>query len=301
MDQLTALRVFRRAAEEGSFAAAARRLGLSAAAVSKNIGELEAHLSARLFHRTTRRMSLTEAGSRYYEQVLRILDDLEQADRSLSPQQRPTGVLRVAAPLTVTLTRLSRALPEFLARHPELSLELDLDDRRVDIVKDGFDLAIRGSDRLEDSSLVARKLTTLSHVVCGAPSYFARAGVPATPDDLRRHDCVQYTLSGHANEWEFRQAGRSVRVPVVSRYRVSSSLAVRDALLAGFGLSLIPLAYVEHDLQHGRLQTVLDDWAKVETSIYAVYPSRRHIAAKTRVFIDFLIEQLRPEAGPAAG
>lgn len=177
MDHLTALKVFRQVVEQGGFAAASRQLRLSPAAVSKNIAELEAHVAARLLNRTTRRMSLTEAGRQYYEQVARILDDLNEAELALGPlQQEPSGTLRVSAPLSLSLTLLSAAMPRFLARHPRLSLDLHLEDRRIDLVKEGFDVAIRGSDRLEDSSLVARKLMALEHVLCGAPAYFDQHG-----------------------------------------------------------------------------------------------------------------------------
>ncbi|WP_137387691.1 LysR family transcriptional regulator [Rhodoligotrophos defluvii] len=297
MDQLQAIRVFRQTVEQGSFAEAARRMGLSPAAVSKNIRELEAHLSVRLLNRTTRRMSLTEAGERYFEQIARILDDLAEADSSLGPLQRmPSGLLRVSAPMAFTLTRLSNAIVGFLDRHPDLTLDLKLEDRRVDLVKEGIDLAIRGSDRLEDSSLIARKLMTLHHVVCASPGYFARAGRPREPENLRSHNCVQFTLSGHAQEWSFTRKERTVRVAIGGRYKVTTSLAVRDALLAGFGLSLIPRIYVEKDIAEGRLTTVLDDWTPVETSIYVVYPSRQYVLPKVRAFVDFLIDEMQEEA-----
>ena len=291
MDHLTALKVFRTTAATGSFAGAARQMGLSAAAVSKNIAELEAHLKVRLINRTTRQMSLTEAGAAYVERLARILDDLAEADAALAPMgASPGGVLRVSAPLTFSLVSLSPAIAEFMRRYPNLRLELDLQDTRTDLIGGGYDLAIRGSDRLEDSSLVARELTTLTHVLCGAPAYFAAHGVPAQPEDLKAHECVQFTLSGHANRWTFTRAGRSVAVPVDGRYKVSSSIAVRDALLAGFGLSLIPRLYVESELATGRLQAVLADWEADRTPVYAVYPSR-HLAAKTRAFVDFLVER----------
>ena len=293
MDHLTALKVFRKVVEQGGFAAASRQLGLSPAAVSKNIAELEAHVAARLLNRTTRRMSLTEAGSRYYEQVARILDDLDEAEQSLGPmQQAPSGILRISAPMSLSLVRLSAAIPRFLERYPLVSLDLNLEDRRIDIVKEGFDLAIRGSDRLEDSSLVARKLMTLDHVLCGAPAYFQRHGVPDSPQALRGMECVQFTLSGHAEEWTFQRAGQTQRVPVRGRYKVSSSLAVRDALRAGFGVSLVPRVYVQGDLDSGALQAVLQDWSPDQTFVYAVYPSRRHMVAKVRAFVDFLLEEL---------
>lgn len=291
MDHLTALKVFRTTAAAGSFAGAARQLGLSAAAVSKNIAELEAHLKVRLINRTTRSMSLTEAGAAYVERLARILDDLDEADAALAPVgASPGGVLRVSAPLTFALTCISPHIPAFLARHPNLRLELNLQDTRIDLIGEGYDLAIRGSDRLEDSSLVARELMTMTHVLCGAPGYFAAHGRPAAPEDLKAHECVQFTLSGHANKWTFRRAGRSVAVPIDGRYKVSSSIAVRDALLAGFGLSLVPRIYVEQELAAGRLEAVLADWEADRTPVYAVYPSR-HLAAKTRAFVDFLLER----------
>jgi len=291
MDHLTALKVFRTTAAAGSFAGAARQLGLSAAAVSKNIAELEAHLKVRLINRTTRSMSLTEAGAAYVERLARILDDLDEADAALAPVgASPGGVLRVSAPLTFALTCISPHISAFMARHPNLRLELNLQDTRIDLIGEGYDLAIRGSDRLEDSSLVARELMTMNHVLCGAPGYFAAHGRPAAPEDLKAHECVQFTLSGHANKWTFRRAGRSVAVPIDGRYKVSSSIAVRDALLAGFGLSLVPRIYVEQELAAGRLEAVLEDWEADRTPVYAVYPSR-HLAAKTRAFVDFLLER----------
>lgn len=294
MDHLTALRVFREVVRHNGFAAAGRKLGLSSPAVSKNVSELEAHLSARLLNRTTRRLSLTEAGARYYAQIGQILDDLDETERSLNPSDdNPAGTLRVSAPVSLTLVRLSQAIPAFLARYPNLKLDLHLDDRRVDLIQDGFDVAIRGSDRLLDSTLVARRLMTLQHVVCASPDYFARHGRPAAPDDLRAHTCIQFSLSGHANEWTFRKGDDERRIPVDGRYKVSSSLAVRDALRAGFGLTLIPCTYVQDDLARGTLATALDDWHMPETGIFAVYPSRRHLDAKVRAFVDFLVDALR--------
>ena len=291
MDRYTALQVFRQVAELKSFAAAGRRLALSPAAVSKNIAELEAHVGARLIHRTTRRMSLTEEGQTYLEHVVRGLDALAEAEQALCPvKTTPSGTLRVSAPMTVTLTMLSGRIPEFLARYPLLSLDLHLDDRRVDLVREGFDLAIRGSDKLEDSSMVARKLTVMPHVLCAAPSYFEAHGRPATPADLKHHNCIRFSLSGHADQWEFSQGGHTERVDITARYSVASSLAVRDALRQGFGISLIPLPYVEGDLKEGRLHTALNDWTTVETTLYAVYPSRQHLAPKIRAFLDFLVE-----------
>lgn len=292
MDRLTALQVFRQVAERNSFAEAGRRLGLSPAAVSKNIAELEAHVGVRLISRTTRRMALTEEGRIYLEHVTRGLDALVEADQALCPvKAAPSGTLRVSAPMTVTLTRLSAAIPGFLARHPDLRLDLHLDDRRVDLIREGFDLAVRGSDKLEDSSLIARKLAVMPHVLCAAPSYFKAHGKPQAPADLKALNCIRFSLSGHADAWEFSKNGHTESIAVKGQYSVSSSLAVRDALRGGLGLSLMPRPYVEDDLKAGRLQAALEDWATVETTLYAVYPSRQHVAPKLRAFLDFLVEQ----------
>jgi DNA-binding transcriptional LysR family regulator len=270
MDRMTALLVFREVVRLGSFAEAARELSLSPAAISKNIAELEAKLGVRLLNRTTRRMSLTEAGSLYFNQVAPLLDDLDAADRSVGPlQHAPRGVLRVSAPVSLSLlTPISSAIPRFLEQNPGLSVDLRLDDRQVNIVEEGFDVAIRAVDALDDSSLVSRKLMTTPHIVCGAPAYFDRFGEPSDPAQLREHNCVLFTLSGHPDEWSFQRHDRTVRVRVDGRYRVSSSLAVRDALCAGFGLSLIPRVYVQKELEEGRLRTVLDTWAAVDLTVY---------------------------------
>ncbi len=290
MDHLTALTVFRHVVDRGSFAGAGRYLSLSPAAISKNISELEAHLKVRLLNRTTRHLSLTEAGTHYYERIIHILDDLTDVETTLSStQQTPSGLLRISAPMTLTLIGLSTAIPIFLSRYPALSIDLHLDDHRVDIVREGYDIVIRGSRNLEHSSLIARKLTTMPHVVCGSPEYFKHTGTPQRPEELEKHNCIQFSLSNHADLWEFTNTGTTVSVPINSRYKITSSLAVRDALRAGFGLSLIPRLYVEEDLEQGTLITVLDDWSSIETSVYAIYPSRRHLVSKVRCFIDFLI------------
>lgn len=294
MDKLTALRVFHAAAEAGSFAAAGRRLGVSAAAVSKNIAELEDHLKARLFNRTTRQVSLTEAGAAYLARVGPLLADLDRADESVAQLTRgPTGVLRVAAPASFSIVCLSRVSARFLAAYPEMSLHLDLDDRKVDIVAGGHDLAIRGSRRLDDSSLTARKLVDLPHVLCAAPGYLAQHGTPSTPHDLESHACLSYALSEPPGEWQFTRGADTARVPVRARFAATSSLALREAALEGMGLALLPLIYVSEALASGRLVRVLPDWHSPTASMYAIYPSRTHLAPKLSAYVNFLVDELR--------
>lgn len=293
MDRFTALTVFRNVVELGSFAAASRKLRLSPAAISKNISELEGHLSTRLINRTTRRMSLTDEGQLYFDRVVQILEDLNDADGMLEANRNaPSGTLRVSAPMTVSLIGLTDAIPGFLERYPDLTLDLNLDDRRVNVIEDGYDIALRGSDRLEDSGLIARKLMTMEHVLCASPAYFDRVGWLKEPQDIRQHNCLRFSLSGHAMKWTFRKGSRTEHVEVTGRYSVTSSLAIRDALRAGFGLSLIPRMYVSDDLVSGVLVPALPDWSANETSLYAIYPSRRYLAPKVRVFLDFLVAHL---------
>ena len=296
MDHMTALKVFRSVVEFGSFAEASRQMNMSPAAISKNVGELEAHLGVRLLNRTTRRMSRTEAGELFYSQVSRVLDDLNEAETLLGPmQQIPSGLLRVTAPMGVALIRITPKLPEFLKENPKLSVDLQLDSRRVNIVDEGFDLAIRASDGLVDSSLISKKLMNLEQVVCAAPSYLEAHGCPEAPQDLRDHECIKFSLSGHVDEWAFTCNEHTERVPIEGRYRVNSSFAVRDALTEGFGISMIPRIYVEDELKDGRLVPVLLNWKPNKTSVYAVYPSRRHLPNKVRVFIDFVREVLKED------
>lgn len=292
MDRYNALLVFRHVAQLGSFAAAARKLRLSAPAISKNVADLESHLGVRLINRTTRSMALTEEGKTYLEHVMRGLDALTEGEAALgNAKAEPTGTLRVSAPMTVTLTRFSQAIPAFLSRYPELRLDLDLDDRRVDIIREGFDVAVRSYGDLEDSGLIAKKLGVMPYALCASPSYFATHGRPLEPIDLKALTHVRFPFGGNADFWEFRKAGRVERIPVAARYSVTSSLAVRDALRAGLGVSLIPIPYVENDLKSGELELALGDWSAAETTHYAVYPSRQHLAPKVRVFIDFLVDQ----------
>lgn len=301
MDKLTALKVFRAVAEAHSFARAADRMGLSRAAVSKNISELEAGLNTRLFHRTTRQISLTEAGLIYFDRIGHILDELETADWAIEQlNDGPVGLLRVAAPHSFSLLCLLKMVPGFLAAYPDINLQLDMDDRKVNIVDGSYDLAIRGSNHLEDSSLIARKLTDLPHTVCAAPSYLASRGTPLIPADIVRHQCLSYSLSDRSGEWIFSKDGDTARIPINSRFAATSSIAVRQAVVEGLGMGLLPNAYIREELADGRIVRILDDWKTPTASIYAIYASRRHIPLKLRVFLDFLAKFLEDKTGAEA-
>jgi DNA-binding transcriptional LysR family regulator len=293
MDSLTDIAVFVQVVDAGSFTAAADRLGLSKSVVSKYVTRLEDRLGARLLNRTTRRLSLTEVGRAFYERSRLGLHELEEAEAEVSRLQgAPRGVLRINCPMSFGILHISPALPEFLADYPELSVEMSMDDRRVNLVEEGFDLAIRIGE-LPDSSLIARRLGPCRHVVCGAPAYFRRYGVPRTPEALRDHNAITFKYQDSPGEWHFRTSqGHVIRVPVSGSIQMNNSLGLRQALLHEAGVTLTPTFVVGEDIKAGRLQVVLQEYAAMELSIYAVYPQRRHLSPKVRAFVEFMLERI---------
>jgi DNA-binding transcriptional LysR family regulator len=297
MDSLTSMRVFAAVVEAGSFASAARRLKLSPAVVTKHVAALEDRLGVRLLERTTRRLSVTEGGGRYFERCLQILAVIEDAEREATEASAvPRGTLRISAPHTFATLHIAPHLSEFRRRFPEVALEIILSDRFVDLLEEGFDLAIGTPDGLQESSLVARRLAPCRFVVCGAPDYFRRHGEPQTPDDLAQHPCLGYTLSPRERQWVFAcpQDQRHI-VSVKGPLRSNSGDLLRAAAAGGAGVMLLPTFYVGDDLERGRLKAVLTDYRVQEYAIYAVYPSRKHLAAKVKAFIDFLTERYGAE------
>ncbi len=295
MDRFAAMTAFARVAETRSFSDAARRLGTSKSVVSRQIMALEADLGARLFHRTTRSMTLTEAGEGYYERVVRVLADVDDANLSVTRlQAAPRGRLRVNAPMSFGVRHLASAIPDFLALHPEVEIHMTMNDRFVDLVDEGYDVAVR-IGRLMDSALVARKLAPLRRVVCGSPAYLAARGVPRTPADLAGHECLGYSNMTTTDEWSFIGTdGRPVSVEVRGRLRVNNGDALRLAALRGLGLVIQPSFIVGADLQAGTLIGVLPDAVAQDGAIYAVYPHSRHLSPKVRAFVDFLAERFGP-------
>ena len=289
MDSLTDIAVFVQVVDTGSFTATAEKLGLSKSVVSKYVTRLEDRLGARLLNRTTRRLSLTEVGRAFYERSQQGLREIEEAEAEVSRLQgAPRGVLRLNSPMTFGILHIAPALPDFLALYPDLSVDMSLDDRRVDLVEEGFDLAIRIGE-LPDSSLVARRLGPCRHVVCGAPGYFKRHGVPRTPEDLRDHNAITFKYQDSPREWHFVSPnGGVIRVPVSGSIQMNNSLGLREALLREVGLMLTPTFVVGVDIKAGRLQVVLSEYRALEVSIYAVYPQRRHLSPKVRGFVEFM-------------
>lgn len=293
MDSLTDIAVFVQVVNSGSFTNAAARLSLSKSVVSKYVTRLEERLGVRLLNRTTRRLSLTEAGRTFYERSERGLQEISEAETEVSRlQDKPRGKLRINAPMSFGVLHVAPAIPEFLQRYPELSVDITFDDRKIDVIEGGFDVSVRISE-LADSSLVARRLGPCRHVVVASPAYLERYGVPGTPGELERHNVVTYQYQESAHEWEFRLPGtKPMFVRVNGSVQMNNSLALREALLNGAGITRIPTFVVGSDIQAGRLQPILSNYALPEVSICAVFAQRRHLSPKIRAFVDFMAERI---------
>ena len=288
MDTIDGMRTFVAVVAEGSFSGAAERLGMSPQLVSKYVGQLEQRLGARLLNRTTRRLSVTEGGQAYFERcqyVLAEIDEMESAIGDATAAAR--GRLRINAPMTFGTMHLSRAIADYQCGQPEVTVDLTLDDRVVDIVSEGFDIAIR-IGRLRESSLVARKLAPVRLVVCASPDYLVERGVPESPQDLDQHECLQYTLSSDAGRWRFQYGDQAQDVEVSGRFQANNGDAIRLAALAGRGLALQPTFIVGDDIRAGRLQLVLEDYEVEPMGVYAVYAHRQYLSGKVRTFVDHL-------------
>jgi DNA-binding transcriptional LysR family regulator len=295
MDKLQAMQLFTRVVDTGSFTAAAEQLGISRALASKLIQNLEDALGVRLLNRTTRRLSLTESGQNYYQRVSDVLSRLSEAEAEATELQiDPRGRLRVSAPIPFSTVHLAPAIAEFQRLHPRVEFDLNLNDRRVDLVEEGFDLAIRIS-QLADSSLMARKIAPCRMVAVASPEYLAEHGEPEKPADLARHECLRYTLTPNSEAWEFEREGSSISVPAHARMAVNNGDFIAAAAAAGIGIARLPTFIVADYLRNGTLRRILSSWTLPPIAVYAVYPKTRTLPAKTRRLIDFLVERFGPE------
>lgn len=294
MDTLEGMRTYAAVVSEGSFSKAAERLGRSPQLVSKYVAQLEDRLGVRLLNRSTRRLSVTEAGQAYFERcqgIVAEVDELENAVGNMSEAVR--GVLRINAPMTFGMHHLTPAIAEFQAAHPDLRVDLALDDRVIDIVREGFDLAIRIAD-LEASSLVARRLAPVNLAVCASPAYLERRGHPESPHDLASHECLGYTYSSARDRWRFTSANGVEEVQVSGRFCANNGDALRTAALAGHGLIMQPTFIVGDDLRAGRLVSVMPHHAVTPLNVYAVYAHRQYLSNKVRAFVEFLGDYFGP-------
>lgn len=291
MDRLTSMEVFHWVVELGSFSRAADRLEMSKATVTAHIAGIENRLGVRLLNRTTRKLSLTEDGSAYLEHVRRVLADVQETEGILSNARAvPRGRLRVDMPVTLGRQHIVPALPRFAAQYPELEVVATLDDRRIDLVEEGVDVAIR-MGALEDSSFIAKRVYATGYVVCASPDYLALHGTPATPEDLAAHRCLGFysAATRRTFEWPFERNGERFTVVPRGILSVSNAEALVDAALAGAGIVCLLEMIVSRPLASGELVPVLGDWqttAMVPMSV--IYPQNRHLSPKVRVFVDFV-------------
>jgi DNA-binding transcriptional LysR family regulator len=292
MDALADIAVFVRVVERGSFTLAAGELDLSRAVVSKYVSRLEERLGARLLHRTTRRLSLTEAGAALFEASRGALERIEEAEGAVAQlQSEPRGRLKASAPMSFGILHLGPAIAEFARAYPRVSLDLRLDDRFVDLVEEGIDVAVR-IGTLTDSSLVARRLATTRTLVCASPAYLAEHGEPEAPEDLAAHNCLIYSYLSTANVWRFTgPGGRQIPVAVNGSFRINNGIMLGEAAAAGRGILLTPSFYVAPLLRDGRLKRILPGYRLPELGIHAVYSERTQVPPKVRVFIDFLAQR----------
>jgi DNA-binding transcriptional LysR family regulator len=295
MDTLTRMRAFIDVVEAEGFSAAARKIGRSKALLSKYVRELEDELGALLLNRTTRQFSLTEAGHTYYRRALEIIreiDSLQETVRESSGDVR--GRIKLSAPRTFADAPIGQSLIDFAKQHPDITLEIHLDDRFVDLVEEGFDLAIRIS-RLENSSLIARRLAPFSVVLCASPELVAKHGLPQRPQDLAKLPCIIDTNSRYLSNWPFLgENAEMISVSVSGPIEANSPLAVRAATLSGLGFATLPDFIAAPDIESGRLVTALEDRIVKGGGIFAVYPHRRYLPAKVRVLVDFLVQWFKP-------
>lgn len=296
MDKLTSMLVFTKVAKAGSFAAAAKELGLSRAMATKHVMQLENGLGIRLLNRTTRNLNLTEVGAVYLERCRQILDDMEEMELAVTRlQTEPRGLLKVSASPFFGSYHVAPAITAYMEVYPDVHVDLILQTSYADLIEEGFDLAIQ-LDELQDSSLIARSLGTSQRVVCGAPAYFKKHGTPKTPEDLKNHNCLVNVSLSPRDHWQFTiPGGESLTVKVSGSLQANVADALRIAALSGLGLVILPTYMVGQDIRKNRLQAVLTEYVPAPLEIHAVYPHRKHLSAKVRTFVDFLHERFHPK------
>ncbi|WP_409522385.1 LysR family transcriptional regulator [Nitrincola sp. MINF-07-Sa-05] len=289
MDLLSAMAIFVRVVDLKSFSLAANELGISSSSVSKQVSQLEKHIGARLLQRTTRRLSVTEAGAAYYEKCISIMAEVKEAENLVSQLQgQPRGILRINCNMTFGQFQLARAIPSFMEKYPEVSFEVTLDDRMPDIVRDGFDLAIRITDpQLPDSSLIAREIATIPMYTCTTPQYIKQHGRPRTPEALREHNCLIFVHASNANLWSLRKGEKKHSIQVSGDLRANNSLVVREAVLAHRGIANLASFVIKPYVMSGEMELLFPDYEPERLSIFAVYPDRKYISPKVSAFIEY--------------
>ena len=290
MGRLDELEAFVKVVEVESFSEAARQLGISKSYVSKQVSRLEDRLGARLLNRTTRQLMLTDVGATFYERCTMVLGELEEAELAVNDlQSRPRGTLRISVPMSFGVQYLSPLIAQFMRAHPDLHIELSLSDRVVDIIDEGFDLAVR-IGHLKDSSLIARKLVNIGSRVAASPEYIEKFGRPERPEDLKQHNCLRYAYQSTGTVWRFARDAQDTSVKVTGSLSANNGHTLLDAGRHGIGIVRLPDFFITEDLNAGRLLHLLPEWDCDSGAIWALYPHNRHLSAKVRLFVDFMIE-----------
>jgi len=292
MSRFDEIQAFVQIVEAGSITMAAEHLGLGKSAVSKRLAELEERLGVELFHRTTRRLNLTDSGTGFYQRSKQILDDLIEAENSVSQaHQELRGELKIAAPLSFGVMHLGPAINEFSKQHPAIQFDIDFNDRQVDLLQEGFDLGIRIAE-LDDSSLMARKIAPVSLVVCASPEYLDKYGEPQSPDDLAQHNCLSYRYLANAHQWTFiGRDKKSHSVKIKSQIQANNGDYLRQAAIEGLGIVRQPTFIAYQSILKGELIPILQDYSNPGLNAYAIYPPTRHLSQRVRRFIDALVER----------
>ncbi len=294
MNELSNLQLFVRVVEEGSFSATARSLGVTPSSVSRQVSQLEDELGTRLFHRTTRKQSLTETGKIYFQHAQRIVADLDEARLAVSQlMDTPSGSLHVTVEADFAVAFIAPILGDFLNRYPEVQVRLSMTSSKMDLIESGIDLAIR-IGHLEDSSLIARKIVMSCSLLCASPKYLAERGTPTHPSELSAHRCLSYRTNQGKNYWRFKQAQDSLDVPITGPVNANSLVFLRHTALDARGIIMIPTWMIRDELKHGNLVPLLEDFPlePPSTPIHAVFAHNRHLAPKVRAFVDFLVERM---------
>ena len=292
MNRFENMDTFVRVVEAGSISAAADRLGVAKSAVSRRLKELEKHLGVELFHRTTRKMNLTDTGRSFYHQAVRILDDVLEAEIATSQAHGTLkGSLKIALPSSFGLMHMGPVINDFLKEHPQIEFDLDFNDREVDLIQEGFDLAIRIAD-LPDSSLIARRFASIKTVICASPDYLEQMGVPQSPDDLIQHRCLVYSLLRDMEYWYLTDAnGNEIKTRVRPYLKASTGEFLRDAAAEARGIILVPTFIAYKEIESGALVPLLKEYKTPQIKAYAIYPQTRHLSQRVRTFVDFLVKR----------
>jgi len=293
MDKISAMQIFRRVAEAGSFSAVSREMKLSQPTISKQIAALEENLGIKLLSRSTRQLNLTDAGQRYYERCCLILDELSETEADIRQQQNtPTGLLRVNMPIAAGRIKILPYMWEFLNNYPDLKIDTIFDDSYVDLVKEGVDVAIRIGE-LADSSLVARKIGVIPRYMVASPAYLEKYGEPLSLQELEQHNCMVYNLLNTHNEWHFDGKHGKQKVTVHGHFSSNSPDAIRQAVIQGQGIAVILGWIVEEDIARDKMKVIMKDYTPTALDINAVFPQRRFMPAKVSQFVDYLQEKLQ--------